>query len=87
LFSPGYELEAGVAFEVAPPSWQAGRYRALQTDLDIVQGQPVVRIRYLWRAPARTGEDDANAKLGSVFEVVKELALDLEHGCLAPRAP
>jgi hypothetical protein len=77
LLSPAYELRAEVALEPRPP---AGVYHALQTGLTLVNGQPVVRLRYTREVP----EPGPVPPLGTGdWEVSIELQLDLEAACLA----
>lgn len=77
LLSPAYELRAEVALESRPP---VAAYRALQTGLTLVDGQPVVRLRYTRQVPQpgpvpplATGD----------WETSVGLQLDLEGTCLA----
>lgn len=77
LLSPAYELRAEVALEPRPP---ADAYRALQTGLTLVDGQPVVRLRYTRRVP----EPGPVPPLGAGdWEVSIQLQLKLEAACLA----
>jgi len=77
LLSPAYELLAEVALEPRP---RPGSYRALQSGLTLVDGQPVVRLRYSHRVPQPGPVPPLSA---DDWEVSIKLQLDLPGACLA----
>jgi hypothetical protein len=78
LLTPAYEVVRHVVLHAQPPQHVA--YRALQTGLTVVAGQPVARVRYLERVPE---PGTTGVAASDDWELEARLSLDLEQNCLA----
>jgi hypothetical protein len=91
LLSAAYRPEADVAFQTQLPAASLGSWKAFQTALELRDGQPFARIRYLRKqpaliaAPAAPNSAPAGAYLASAqgareFDV--RVSLNLASSCL-----
>jgi hypothetical protein len=85
LFSPGYELESEVVLVTTPPQRQGG-YKALETQLELSDGQPMATVRYLTNLPALATSTASPEPAASAAAFILRLSLDLASRCLARSA-
>jgi hypothetical protein len=83
LLSPSYAVLSDVAFTTAPAP---GSYVALQTELELRDGQPTATVQYLKSLPGPSNAGTPAFASGAV-SFRRPLRVDIDRGCAALESP